>query len=120
MAHSELGCLRSVIYYIYYFIYLYLIIFIIFLCVWLQSHKTKTLNPSWNESFHFLVQEPKTQFMRLQVYDWDGIHLKVVTHCHSGSESVSYPALSPPPLSLPSSQCLPPLDLFSQDLPISI
>ena len=41
-----------------------------------QHHKKKTLNPTWNEHFHLLVQEPKTQAVRLQVYDWDGIHLK--------------------------------------------
>lgn len=43
----------------------------------LQKHKTKTLSPEWNEQFHFLVQEPKTQDLRLQVYDWDGVHFKV-------------------------------------------
>lgn len=42
-----------------------------------QKHKKKTLNPEWNETFYLLVQEPKTQAVRLQVYDWDGIHLKV-------------------------------------------
>ena len=44
-----------------------------------QHHKKKTLNPTWNEHFHLLVQEPKTQAVRLQVYDWDGIHLKAST-----------------------------------------
>lgn len=42
-----------------------------------QHHKKKTLNPTWNEHFHLLVQEPKTQAVRLQVYDWDGLHLQV-------------------------------------------
>ena len=41
-----------------------------------QHHKKKTLHPTWNEHFHLLVQEPKTQAVRVQVYDWDGIHLK--------------------------------------------
>lgn len=53
--------------------------------VWTQQghietthHKRKTLNPSFNATFHLLVQEPKTQAVRLQVYDWDGVHFKEV------------------------------------------
>ena len=30
----------------------------------------------WEERLAFLAQEPDSQFMRLEVYDWDGINLK--------------------------------------------
>ena len=46
-------------------------------CV-VQKTKKKTLHPQWNEDLHMLVQEPKTQVMRCQVYDWDGINVKVL------------------------------------------
>ena len=44
----------------------------------LQTHKKNTLDPKWsNEDFWLLVQEPKTQMLRIQVYDRDNINLKV-------------------------------------------
>eukprot|EP01023_Acetabularia_acetabulum_P045115 TRINITY_DN4565_c0_g1_i3.p1 TRINITY_DN4565_c0_g1~~TRINITY_DN4565_c0_g1_i3.p1 ORF type:complete len:397 (+),score=78.88 TRINITY_DN4565_c0_g1_i3:173-1363(+) len=33
--------------------------------------KRKTLEPEWNETFYFLVQEPMTQLLRLTMYDID-------------------------------------------------
>lgn len=35
--------------------------------------KMSTLNPEWNESFKLLVQDPKSQSLELQVYDWEKV-----------------------------------------------
>jgi hypothetical protein len=35
------------------------------------SVKKKTLTPHWNETKHVLVQEPSTQFLRVEMYDHD-------------------------------------------------
>ncbi len=43
-----------------------------------QDYQKKTLNPVWKEDKWLLVQEPKTQFMRVQVFDHDLLNLKVI------------------------------------------
>jgi len=35
------------------------------------SVKKKTLTPTWNETKHVLVQEPRTQFLRVEMFDHD-------------------------------------------------
>jgi hypothetical protein len=35
------------------------------------SVKKKTLHPTWNETKHVLVQEPSTQFLRVEMFDHD-------------------------------------------------
>ena len=35
--------------------------------------KMSTLNPEWNETFKLLVQDPKSQSLELQVYDWEKV-----------------------------------------------
>lgn len=35
--------------------------------------KKNTLNPEWNETFKLLVQDPKSQSLEIQVYDWDKV-----------------------------------------------
>jgi Ca2+-dependent lipid-binding protein len=44
-----------------------------------QEVQKKTLTPKWDEDKWLLVQEPKTQVMRAQVFDHDLINLKVTT-----------------------------------------
>jgi Ca2+-dependent lipid-binding protein len=41
--------------------------------------KLSTLNPEWNETFKLLVQDPKSQSLELQVFDWEkiGAHEKM-------------------------------------------
>ena len=48
-------------------------------CAAMQEHQKKTLNPTWNEDKWLLVQEPKTQAMRVQMFDHDVMNLKVHT-----------------------------------------
>ena len=60
----------------------------------LQHHQRKTLNPTFNATYHFLVQEPKTQALRLQVYDWDGVHFKVGTRLRVSAPRHALPAFS--------------------------
>ena len=45
----------------------------------LQEYQKKTLSPTWNEDKWLLVQEPKTQGMRVQMFDHDILNLKVIT-----------------------------------------
>lgn len=40
-------------------------------CKTKTSVKKKTLTPTWNESLHVLVQEPRTQFLRVEMFDHD-------------------------------------------------
>ncbi|KAK9808833.1 hypothetical protein WJX72_004641 [[Myrmecia] bisecta] len=40
------------------------------------AHKKHTLEPQWDATFWLLVQEPKTQLLRLQVFDHDSVHVK--------------------------------------------
>jgi Ca2+-dependent lipid-binding protein len=35
--------------------------------------KMSTLNPEWNETFKLLVQDPKSQSLELQVFDWEKV-----------------------------------------------
>ena len=44
--------------------------------VLLQDHKKNTLTPTWNERKWLMVQEPKTQPLRVEVFDWDRINAK--------------------------------------------
>jgi Ca2+-dependent lipid-binding protein len=43
------------------------------------THKLSTLNPVWNEVVKLTIQDPKTQSLELQVFDWDkvGSHEKM-------------------------------------------
>jgi hypothetical protein len=42
-----------------------------------QEYQKKTLNPVWKEDKWLLVQEPKTQAMRVQMFDHDILNIKV-------------------------------------------
>ncbi|XP_028124276.1 synaptotagmin-1-like [Camellia sinensis] len=35
--------------------------------------KPRNLNPEWNEEFNFVVKDPETQALELQVYDWEQV-----------------------------------------------
>lgn len=37
------------------------------------SIKKKNLNPEWNESFKLTVKDPDSQFLHLDVLDWDKV-----------------------------------------------
>ena len=45
--------------------------------VCLQHHKSKTLDPKWNEFKYCLVQEPKTQNLHVEVHDYDVVNFAV-------------------------------------------
>ena len=49
------------------------------MCCSLQERQKKTLTPNWDEDKWLLVQEPKTQAMRLQCFDHDALNVKVCT-----------------------------------------
>ena len=49
------------------------------MCRSLQERQKKTLTPTWDEDKWLLVQEPKTQAMRLQCFDHDTLNVKVCT-----------------------------------------
>ena len=34
-----------------------------------------TLNPEWNETFKLLVQDPKSQSLELQIFDWEKVQM---------------------------------------------
>ena len=42
-----------------------------------QHHKSKTLDPKWGEFKYCLVQEPKTQNLRVEVHDYDVVNISV-------------------------------------------
>ena len=42
----------------------------------LQEKKKNTLAPVWQERKFLMVQEPTTQFLRLEMFDWDRINAK--------------------------------------------
>ncbi len=42
----------------------------------MQDHKKNTLTPTWNERKWLMVQEPQTQDLRIEVFDWDRINAK--------------------------------------------
>lgn len=51
------------------------------------THKLSTLNPVWNEVVKLTIQDPKTQSLELQVFDWDKVHLSsssVIFQCDIG------------------------------------
>lgn len=35
--------------------------------------KKKTLNPEWNENFKLIVKDPQSQFLLVDVFDWDKV-----------------------------------------------
>lgn len=35
----------------------------------------KNLNPEWNENFKFIVKDPQSQILHMQVFDWDKVLL---------------------------------------------
>ena len=37
------------------------------------SIKMRNLSPVWNEKFKLIVNDPKSQVLQLQVYDWDKV-----------------------------------------------
>ena len=60
-----------------------------------QEHQKKTLSPTWNEDKWLLVQEPKTQAMRVQMFDHDVLNLKVgasscSAHAREACSAVSF------------------------------
>lgn len=55
------------------------------------SIKKKNLNPEWNEKFKVIVKDPNSQFLRLQVFDWD----KVGGHDRIGMQVVPLKTLIP-------------------------
>ena len=55
------------------------------------SIKKKNLNPVWNEKFKLIVKDPNSQFLRLQVFDWD----KVGGHDRIGMQLVPLKPLTP-------------------------
>lgn len=55
------------------------------------SIKKKNLNPVWNEKFKLIVKDPNSQFLRLQVFDWD----KVGGHDRIGMQLVPLKTLTP-------------------------
>ena len=42
----------------------------------LQDKKKNTLAPVWQERKFLMVQEPTTQLLRLEMFDWDRINAK--------------------------------------------
>ncbi|XP_022957140.1 synaptotagmin-3-like isoform X1 [Cucurbita moschata] len=55
------------------------------------SIKMRNLNPVWNEKFKLIVNDPKSQVLQLQVYDWD----KVGGHDRLGMQLVPLKLLTP-------------------------
>lgn len=55
------------------------------------SIKMSNLNPVWNEKFKLIVNDPKSQVLQLQVYDWD----KVGGHDRLGMQMVPLKLLTP-------------------------
>nr|XP_023897370.1 synaptotagmin-3 [Quercus suber]POE54782.1 synaptotagmin-3 [Quercus suber] len=53
--------------------------------------KMNNLNPEWNEKFKFIVTDPNTQVLHLEVYDWD----KVGGHDKLGMQLVPLKLLTP-------------------------
>ena len=43
----------------------------------MQHHKSRTLDPKWGEVKYCLVQEPKTQNLRVEVHDFDVVNISV-------------------------------------------
>ncbi|KAL3520719.1 hypothetical protein ACH5RR_018868 [Cinchona calisaya] len=53
--------------------------------------KKKTLSPVWNENFKLIVKEPHSQFLLIDVYDWD----KVGAHDKLGMQVYPLKLLNP-------------------------
>jgi Ca2+-dependent lipid-binding protein len=53
--------------------------------------KKRNLNPVWNENFKFIVKDPTSQVLQLQVFDWD----KVGAHDRLGTQLVPLKQLTP-------------------------
>ncbi|XP_042063222.1 synaptotagmin-2-like [Salvia splendens] len=53
--------------------------------------KHKNLNPEWNEEFTFVIKDPETQVLELDVYDWE----QVGTHDKMGLNIVELKNLTP-------------------------
>ncbi|KAH7433635.1 hypothetical protein KP509_07G078600 [Ceratopteris richardii] len=53
--------------------------------------KMSTLNPEWNETHSLLVQDPSSQALELQVYDWE----KVSSHDLLGVQMIQLSSLTP-------------------------
>ncbi|KAM7254346.1 hypothetical protein ACFE04_032028 [Oxalis oulophora] len=53
--------------------------------------KKRNLNPIWNENFKFIVKDPTSQVLQLQVFDWD----KVGAHDRLGTQIVPLKQLTP-------------------------
>ncbi|XP_030450868.1 synaptotagmin-3 [Syzygium oleosum] len=51
----------------------------------------KNLNPEWNENFKFIVKDPQSQILHMQVFDWD----KVGAHDRLGMQLVPLNLLKP-------------------------
>lgn len=47
-----------------------------------------TLTPKWDEQLHVLVQEPTTQQLRVEMFDYDTVNVKVRSRTPQGSGSV--------------------------------
>ncbi|KAK6115725.1 hypothetical protein DH2020_007994 [Rehmannia glutinosa] len=55
------------------------------------SVKHNNLNPEWNEEFSFVVKDPQTQVLKLQVYDWE----QVGSHDKMGLNVIQLKDLTP-------------------------
>lgn len=40
----------------------------------------KNLNPQWNENFKFVVKDPSSQILKLEVHDWDKVEFSWRLH----------------------------------------
>lgn len=40
--------------------------------------KKKTLNPIWNENFKLAVRDPQSQYLLLDVFDWDKVYFTLL------------------------------------------
>ncbi len=59
-----------------------------------QEVQKKTLEPHWEEDKWLLVQEPKTQALRLQLFDHDAINLKARARLCTGPCIMLLPTLN--------------------------
>ncbi|MCI27150.1 synaptotagmin-2-like, partial [Trifolium medium] len=53
--------------------------------------KHKNLNPEWNEEFSFVVKDPESQALDLNVYDWE----QVGKHDKMGMNAIQLKELTP-------------------------
>lgn len=38
--------------------------------------KHRNLNPEWNQEFNFVVKDPESQALELNVYDWEQVEIR--------------------------------------------